>query len=222
VTKLVVWHNKKIKGFILIETIIAICVIGVLSSIIIPNVKMFVSSSKILRTNQSMDFVIKSLSVYAKTHNRLPLPEVGSSGLENDINQFVGTIPHKTLCIEEQMKRDGHHRNILYVVNPILTAWIPKTPFDETEIAFTKIQGQNNMHVIDDGSPALFFDEENATAADFCAIALISITPTSTYSIDDIVTYDGSNIQISIPQRSSGVIVRWISRNNLFVLCGKF
>ncbi|MDR2464629.1 MAG: type II secretion system GspH family protein [Holosporales bacterium] len=214
--------GKKLKGFILIETAVALCVIGVLASIIIPSVKTLISASKILRTRHSLDFVLQSLSVHAKVYDRLPWPATDNSGLENECNHVIGKIPYKALCIEEQVQKDGYQRDIIYIVNPILTTWIPKTPFDDKEIAFTKIQGPNNMHVVfEDGSPVLSCDAY-AVATDFCAVVLISIHPTSSYSLDDIVTLSGSDIKITIPQKAPGVIVRWISRNNLFVLCGQF
>ncbi|MDR1597958.1 MAG: type II secretion system GspH family protein [Holosporales bacterium] len=216
--------TKKAKGFALIEVTIALCVMGVLASAALPLFKAAVSYSKTVQTRRALEYALRSLAVYALENDRLPWAAPDHRGLENeDEKLIVGVLPYKNLCVEQQVVQDGYKNDLWYVVNPKLTMWIPLTPLSRQYDPFLAIRVKtNNFRVIqEDGSEAIHFDPE---ADDFGAAALIYIPPKSRYALQDIVTTDGAGydtmIVIKVPEKTSGVIVRWISRNNIRTMLG--
>jgi type II secretory pathway pseudopilin PulG len=199
------------------EVVIALCVMGVLTATIVPLSQTIIAYSRAAQTRKSFDYVMRSLTVYVALNDRLPWP--GPGGLEDEESQQpVGHVPYKTLALEQQIAQDGHKNTLMYVVNPVLTGWIPNIHTYRTSNPFLEIEmdtAKNLRVILADGSDAIPLEE---SCTDFCAAVLISIPPKSEYSLNDVVQINGDNIVVTTPPISSGVIVRWISRNNIVVL----
>lgn len=203
---------KKLQGFILIEVVIALCIIGVLSSIMLPFVKTMLSYSKITQTHRSFENVLRSLTIYASTHNRLPWPSKSiDDGLEDENSEkIIGFVPYKTLCLEKQMVFDGNKRSLIYIVNPLLTDWRPQSELSDND--FLSIQGESKIKIFyEDGSEAIPSQE----SSDFCALILISVP--SPHTCNSFIQYDKDTLKVTIPSQNSDIKVRWISRNNLVI-----
>jgi type II secretory pathway pseudopilin PulG len=186
---------------------------GVIASITVPTLQSVIAYSKATQTRQALARVIHTLAVFVKSYDRLPWATCDSSGLECD-KQIVGGVPFKTLCIEEQITNDGDKNALIYIVNPGLTHVVAQTSLIPAKPSiFMQFSVQNNMRVIlEDGTDAIDYTEESA---DFCALTLISISQKSKCTVDEIVQIDGECIIVRIPNKNSGVTVRWISRNNI-------
>jgi type II secretory pathway pseudopilin PulG len=198
---------------VLIEVAIAICVMGVLVSITVPTLRSIVAYSKATQTRQALARVIHTLAVYVKSYDRLPWATSDANGIEHE-QQIIGGVPFKTLGIEEQVTKDGEKNALIYVVNPMVAPWRERTPFTPAKPSiFMQIPVNDNMRVVlEDGTDAINQTEE---PADFHALVLISISPKSNYTADEIVQIDGARITVHIPPTNSGVAVRWLSKNNI-------
>jgi type II secretory pathway pseudopilin PulG len=204
---------RKLSGFALMEVAIAVCVMGVVTSVVVPMVRSMFAYARAVQSRHSMEHVMRALAVYVKLYDRLPWAANDSNGVEEE-SIAVGRVPFKTLSIEQECTKDGSKNDLVYIVNPKLTYWVPSSPLNKGS-AFLQFAPNDNLRVLlEDESEAIAFDQESM---DFCAVVLVSLP--SKLSLGNVVQADGDHIVVKIPYKSSGVSVRWISRGNLSVLC---
>lgn len=212
--------KKQLKGFLLLEAAIAILIVGCLSSIVFPMIKTLSYYQKSCKTQQAIERTFRCLASYALIYNRLPKPSCDPShdGEETASNTTIGNIPYKTLCIEKNIAQDGNGNVLYYIVNPVLTYWIANNQLEE-ESFFRKIKDpSHHLQII--ANKQLVTPKPDEDQNDFCAAALISIPPSSEISLASLVLKKDSRTIIQIPPKETGVIIRWVSRNNLNALYG--
>jgi hypothetical protein len=171
--------------------------------------------SRAVQTRRSLELVMRSLAVYVKLYDRLPWAASNNGGLEKE-NVAIGQVPFKTLCLEQDVAKDGNKNKLIYVVNPKLAHRREKSPLRKGS-RFMQLASNHDLQVVlEDGTEAINFDD---ASVDFCALVLISLPPKSQHLLDEIVQASEERIIIRIPNKNSGVNVKWISRGNLSVLC---
>ncbi|MAE51759.1 MAG: hypothetical protein CMH27_08100 [Micavibrio sp.] len=142
-------NRKNSRGFTLIEMAVALMIIGLIMAPAIASYSLYKTKEKIDHTSNSMDRVQGAISGYLQTHGRYPCPaalDLDSTdvqyGYENcaaaapsvytatsqnpdplltNKNVLIGTIPFRTLNLEEDDMIDGYHSRLTYAVTEMLT-----------------------------------------------------------------------------------------------------
>ena len=114
--------RKHYRGFSLLETSIALLIAGLISSMIMIQMKGYQNFVSAHKTQSNMEIVISSLAAYCCVNNTLPFPsgdqgnKVGIS--DPNLKNTFGIVPFKTLGIMEKFAKDGRGRWITYRMNP--------------------------------------------------------------------------------------------------------
>ncbi|MDR3285607.1 MAG: type II secretion system GspH family protein [Holosporales bacterium] len=205
--------SAKVKGFILLELAIVLCVIGCIGAMFFPSIKISIIHKKALVTQQNFDVVLRALAVYKANNNRLPFAG-DDEGLEIK-GKLIGKLPYKSLFLEKKVACNGDREILFYIVDKQIV-------FARQEI---ELEAKNNkdeevfsnfIYVFDEtGDLLTVLDQKNV---DFCAVVLISISKNSSLELESIISEEGDNIIVKTPQKSLGVDIRWISNNNLDAL----
>jgi type II secretory pathway pseudopilin PulG len=208
--------QRSVPGFLLLEAVIVLCIVGVLFSVLLPLVRLSIRQSQTVKTQQAFDRVLKALALYAESNKRLPFPAKTDDGLEDfDFHQNPGLLPYKTLGIEKSWVQDGFGNVLLYAVTPELTAWIPQNPLDSEKNDFWDRQAPTAIQVSTGDGRVLF--PKGPDQKDFCAFVLISFPPHSKQDIRSVIYLNSTSLHFRIPAPQSNINVRWTSRNNLRV-----
>lgn len=140
--------HKKLPAFALVETAIALCILGIIGYMTLPllgNVQLW-QRTRTTQTHQEK--IMEALAGYVLANKRLPCPAKTSDGEALSIctgHEKSGFVPYKTLGIDAKMAKNGNNHWMTYVVQPSLTSskiqWIqpmqdlkvdPKTIFCTT------------------------------------------------------------------------------------------
>lgn len=122
-------------GFSLIELSIVLVIVGLITGGALTGYGYYAHGLKVKETEDRFDVVLDALSSYAQQYARLPCPATpASNGEEGDgglcyttaskdalYDAMDGTVPWRTLGIEEKYTRDGWGRAISYRPAPHLT-----------------------------------------------------------------------------------------------------
>jgi general secretion pathway protein G len=74
-------HNKKIKGFTLIEIMIVLVIIGIMASLIAPKVMGGLDQARKIKAKTDITTIINSLKLYKIDNSRYPTKEQGLDAL---------------------------------------------------------------------------------------------------------------------------------------------
>jgi prepilin-type N-terminal cleavage/methylation domain-containing protein len=114
--------KQKLSGFSLIEISISLLIIGIISSIVIPQLKAILRLNNSQKTQTNIDFVIRAIGAYYLSTFKLPWPSKIDTNLgeqSESIKQSFGIVPFKTLGIMEKFAKNGNGKWLLYRVNPL-------------------------------------------------------------------------------------------------------
>jgi prepilin-type N-terminal cleavage/methylation domain-containing protein len=112
---------RMLKGFSLIELMVVLTVLGVLSSQLLPLLRVASDRLRYWRSEQTLNATQQALLGFLSLHGRLPCPaSVSSQGLE-DCQVASGFVPGRTLALHGPQNRqllslDGWAQPILYAV----------------------------------------------------------------------------------------------------------
>jgi prepilin-type N-terminal cleavage/methylation domain-containing protein len=104
-------RGRSIRGFSLIEASISLLIVGIVSSICVSQLSMFMAVNRMQKTQTNCEIVVRALGLYMKRDGVLPGP-VGA-----DSTGF-GRVPFKAIGIMESFARDGNGHWLLYKSNP--------------------------------------------------------------------------------------------------------
>ncbi|MDR0552800.1 MAG: hypothetical protein LBG13_01770 [Holosporales bacterium] len=100
-----------VSGFSLIEASISLLIVGIVSSVCISQLSVFMAVNRMQKTQANCEIIVKALGTYMRVDCVLPPPvNVDSSGF--------GRVPFETVGIMESFAKDGNGNWILYKANP--------------------------------------------------------------------------------------------------------
>lgn len=133
--------NRFLHGFSLIETSVSLLIVGIISGIIVTQMRIYQGAAASARTQSNIDAIVSSLAAYCIGGSDCMLPYPSSDreqtiGLsdQNMKNKF-GIIPFKTLGIMEKFAKDGRGRWILYRMNPYFNEMFYPPEFKKLGVA---------------------------------------------------------------------------------------
>ena len=120
-TKVLKKGKCKIPAFSLIEISITLLIVGLVSSIMIPQLKSITLLINAQKDQSHLDFITKSIGAYYLSTYKIPYPSMINSNIgeqnESMKNSF-GIVPFKTLGIMEKFAKTSNGMWILYKMNP--------------------------------------------------------------------------------------------------------
>lgn len=111
----------KISAFSLLEISISLLIIGLVSSVMISQLKSVTQLVNFQKDQSHLDFVIKSLGAYYLSTFTIPFPSMENLnvGEQNEsLKNSFGIVPFKTLGIMEKFAKTSNGKWILYRMNP--------------------------------------------------------------------------------------------------------
>jgi type II secretory pathway pseudopilin PulG len=116
--------ERRIGGYILLETAIAVLILGIIGSLMFPLLSTMLEYERNKRTADHQEQIIRALTGYVMIHRRLPPPDrPGSINQSRSCrgNQCVGIVPYRALGLPEKTAKDGNHRWFTYAVHEMMT-----------------------------------------------------------------------------------------------------
>lgn len=121
-------HKKTLPGFILLEVLIALMILGITLQGGIRLIKHVKNQEKAKTTTQRQEQILRTLAAHGATHGRLPWA-AGNDGIEEaHTKRQRGNLPFKTLGLPKSFARDGYGHAFVYLVaktNPCRLAVSP-------------------------------------------------------------------------------------------------
>ncbi|MDR3030890.1 MAG: hypothetical protein LBU35_00700 [Holosporales bacterium] len=108
-------------GFSLIEASISLLIIGLVSAIVLPQLKSILTLTRTQKTQSNIDFVIKSIGAYYLSSYKIPYPskfDLNIGEQNESMKDSFGIVPFKTLGIMESFAKNGYGKWLLYRMNP--------------------------------------------------------------------------------------------------------
>jgi type II secretory pathway pseudopilin PulG len=198
---------------------IALCIIGVVGSFGFSTLSQTVALQKEKTTEKNLEQIMYALAGFALRNHKLPTAAVNNQdkdlqGLSIKDN-YIGTVPYKTLGIPEKMARDGYNKPITYAVARDLTRTKKLyEPPERSDPGFCQCTASIYPIKVQDekGQNALQRSEE-----DLIAVVIISHGSNPNppnYSSNNLIFTDGPYTK-NHPHR-----MLWASRNNLLAVYG--
>lgn len=115
-------------AFTLVEMAIALIVIGVVLSAVLPLLRVHGEQTRIATTREHQQRIVRALVAFLHEDWRLPCParaDAMTAGLEAagcaaDPGLLEGVVPYRTLGLPAEVARDGWHRPMTYRVHAAL------------------------------------------------------------------------------------------------------
>ncbi len=116
--------KKRLAGFALMEVALALIILGVVTSFILPLIHSYLTLEAAKKTEAHQQHIFAALANHVLRYNRLPCPaqESEPGKAPKHCPQGIGHIPFKTLGLPEHVAKDGHKHWFTYIVNPELTS----------------------------------------------------------------------------------------------------
>jgi len=127
-------QNGAVTGFSLLETALALAVMGLVAAGLVALLQQFRNRQQVQLTRTNQERILHALGHYIARHGRLPCPAdpgfalTGSMlsgeamrGCHASPKRIQGYVPFKTLGLPRKVALNGHGVPLTYVVNPVLT-----------------------------------------------------------------------------------------------------
>lgn len=187
----------RLEGFALIEIALALIILGLITSFILPLMNGYKVWQAQQKTENHHQQIIASLANYVLRTHRLPCPALNQ--MENGKAQphcrsGIGLVPYKTLGLSEKIAKDGQHQWFTYIVNPELTSIAIQSIDQNDAKSFCKCRNR-----------ALTMEEVDLPDHDCLAVVLTSSPPPQSL-----------NLKKDLHGRSI-----WVTRDNLMAIHAK-
>ncbi len=213
------YQNIKCKGFALLETSLAVAIMGTMVCLFMPSMLNLNFSYKRQITNKHMEQIFTALGNYIVLHRKLPCPV---QNIEDEsstpCHTNKGFIPYKTIGIEKATTLNGFKKPIIYVINSGLSQNIEST-FSQQHSVHT---ASHNIHVLNENNNPVITAQ---TTHNIIAVLLLSTENSHNKphkSAKELVNLDDSNTFYQIPySKTFRQIVRYCTYGHLFNYYGK-
>lgn len=158
--------QHKVKAFSLFEIGLALLIIGIIGSQVVPMIKNTLLLKKNEITKRNQETLLQSIAAYTKRHHRLPFASLPALNGSEEKGRSIGIPPYQTLGLEERTAKDGFGHYMTYAMN---------TTLGYTTFIVNKDEDDNSFCTIEDASSrTLTLTNQTIPGSDYIAVLLVA------------------------------------------------